>query len=261
MAENTQGAPNGKRSKKRRLLWIIPGLILLLVLCSYLPRLRRGATFTYTEQGMTDGEHQYIWLPDGWHERYTWLADGARGSGRYRYFLGWSEDGRPVYAMDEEGTLIRKRKKWYQDMEWRSLYRADHPLPDIFGDDCTVSVGLATKLEEQHYTPFEYYLWQYDTVDLSPEAARAFQNVLQQLYDLKAADKTRRGYPKTYKNILVSWETIESPAFPSLQFEPDVDIFWIDGKAYAWYESEYCVVIDEDSPLYETLKQYHDMYR
>lgn len=235
------------RRDARPVHWIIAALIALVVLGTVLPRLLWK--FSYIDDGMTDGEHDYAYLYD-WSYR-----------GKFRYFLGWTKDGRPVYAADEEGMIIKKREKWYQDMPYRPLYRTDWSLPDIYADDCTVCISLATELKEHRTSPEEYYRWNYEDADLSPEAARTFQSVLKQLSAMKEAGAPRHDYPNTNKDILADWARIKTPAFPQLTYDVYVELFWIDGRIYAWSEKKYCMVIDPDSPLYAELKQYHDMYR
>ncbi len=234
------------RTEARPVHWIIMALIALIVLDTVLPRLLWK--YSYTDNGMTDGEHDYAYLYD-WSYR-----------GKFRYFLGWSKDGRPVYASDKEGTLIRKRKTWYQDMDYRPLYRTDWSLPDIYADGCRVSVFLIKKIQRVDYFG---YTTDEETVDLSPASTQTFQSVLKQLSAMKEAGASQQDYPKKSKvdSLLADGARIINPAFPQFTYHADVELFWIGGKAYAWFEEKYCIEIDSDSALYAELKQYHDLYR
>ena len=233
------------RRDARPVHWIIAALIALVVLGTVLPRLLWK--FSYTDDGMTDGEHDYAYLYD-WSYR-----------GKFRYFLGWSKDGRPVYAADEEGMIIKKREKWYQDMPYRPLYRTDLSFPDIYTDECKVSIRLTTEKKEIFYETSYGYTQKW--IDLSPDGAQAFQSVLKQLHAMKEAGASQQDYSKSNKDTLADGARIKNPAFPQLTYDVYVELFWIDGRIYAWFEEKYCMEIDSDSALYAELKQYHDLYR
>ena len=178
--------------------------------------------------------------------------------------MGWAEDGRPVYAADEEGMIIKKREKWYQDMPYRPLYRTDRSFPDIYEDGCAVTVSVVASIaapENASDATKQSYSQRSEQVRLSPEGARAFQSVMKQLRALKEAGTARQDYPKTTEDKFVRFVEIENPAFPELVYQPNVKLFWIDGTIYAWFEKEYCKEVDPDSALYAELKQYHDLYR
>ena len=122
------------RTEARPVHWIIMVLIALIVLGTDLPRLL--CTFEYIDHGMTDGVHDYAYMNGntGWDYR-----------GRLRYFVGWAEDGRPVYAADKERTIIRKRKPWYQDMDnamlQQAIYAEGPDFEDLLQGFCAANAG------------------------------------------------------------------------------------------------------------------------
>ena len=240
------------RTEARPVHWISMALIALIILGTVLPRLLW--TFAHTDIGMTDGVYDYAYM-DG--------RSGWRYRGRFRYFVGWAEDGRPVYAADKEGTPIRKRKVWYQDMDWNALYRTDRSFPDIYEDGCAVTVSIVSSTaapEDVSDATKQSYRHSSEQVRLSPEGERAFQSVMKQLHAMKETGTVQQDHPNKTDGF-VRFISIETPAFPELVYQPNVELFWIDGTIYAWFEEGYCMKIDPDSPLYAELKQYRDLYQ
>lgn len=242
------------RTEARPVHWILLGLAAAIVLGTVLPHLL--CTFEYIDHGMTDGVHDYAYMNDntGWDYR-----------GRLRYFVGWAEDGRPVYAADKERTIIRKRKPWYQDMDNAMLHRTDVPFPDVFEDGCAVTGSIVTDVvarESYYHNGKLTYGYSYSTEDvrLSPKGARAFQSLLKELKALEEAGTVGQEPPTASENRFVTFIRIEHPDFPDFYYSPHVELFWIDGRIYARFRDQYCVELDQGSPLYGELKQYHDMY-
>ena len=210
-------------------------IFITVLLYLYIRHLRHPLTFTYIQNGMTNGEVEYIYMPDSW--QYV---------GKYLYYMGRSEDGRPVYASDVDGTIIRKRKEWYSDMDYRALFRADRSYPDIFAADCVIKVFLPKK---KSY------------IKLSQEGSRVFQTTYKQL--LPGTSEITKP-PKAIKAetiTLVDTAKIENTNFPGLVFTANIEVRSIGNKLYMWEQGKGYVEIEPSSDLFNEIVSMPDTMR
>ena len=183
--------------------------------------------FTYTQDGMTNGEVDYIYMPDEWHYE-----------GKFLFYMGRTEDGRPVYAADREGTIIRKKKKWYSDMNYRALLRADCSYPDIFSQRCLISLCFPKKGSY---------------VEMSEEGGKEFQEVLEQLYSGKKVTSAPKVFTTGEKKTIVDGAHVENADFPNLIYIANIEVVLIDSRMYIWDQKNSYIEIDSSSVLYDEI--------
>ena len=90
--------------------------------------------FMINDNALSNGTLTYIRLPKCWYY-----------DGDFPYRFGVVQGGRTLYSADESGTIIKEKKPLLADMDYAPWIRDDTILPDLYGEEITVTIYFMDK--------------------------------------------------------------------------------------------------------------------